>query len=282
MNKKPTAYKAAYQGIDGAYSQEAVFQYFGEKVSTLGCTTFEEVVAAVERGVADYGFLPAENSAAGTIVQTYDLLLESTLSIVGEYYLPVHHNLMIHPDANLEDVEVVYSHPQALAQCAQTIKRFRMRPEATWDTAGSAKKLREEGLTHAAAIASAYAAQVYELKIVAAGIEDLDHNTTRFFILSKKPAAAARAHKTSILFSSKNEPGALVNCLQEFSSRRINLTKIESRPDRRHPWNYIFYLDFEGHIEDPPVEQALLNLLKRATLVKILGSYPMGDKDGAR
>ncbi|HHM24157.1 MAG TPA: ACT domain-containing protein, partial [Bacteroidetes bacterium] len=126
------------------------------------------------------------------------------------------------------------------------------------------------------------AAKVYGLKVLASNIEDLEHNTTRFFVLSKQGGEKARRNKTSILFTSRHEPGALVNCLQEFSSRGINLTKIESRPDRRRPWHYVFYLDFEGHLEDPPVEQALLSLLKRATLVKILGSYPMGDKNGAR
>ncbi|HHM24297.1 MAG TPA: bifunctional chorismate mutase/prephenate dehydratase, partial [Bacteroidetes bacterium] len=131
------SYVAAYQGIDGAYSQEAVFEYFGKEVPTLGCASFDEVVAAVESGEAQYGFLPAENSAAGTIVQTYDLLRESNLLIVGEHYLPVHHHLMVLPEVRLEDVKVVYSHPQALAQCAQTIRRFGFRAEATWATAGS-------------------------------------------------------------------------------------------------------------------------------------------------
>lgn len=278
MSRSKKLFEAAYQGIEGAYSQEAIFRYYGHEVATCGCATFEEVIEKVEYGVAKFGFLPAENSAAGTIVQTYDLLLDSTLSILGEYYLPIHHNLMIHPENKQEKIDVIYSHPQALAQCAHFIKRYNYRAEAVWDTAGSAQKIRSENLVYAAAIASKQAAEAYRLKIIAANIEDLAHNTTRFFILGKQPTRPAEKNKTSLLFSSKHEPGALLKCLQVFADRKINLTKIESRPDRRHPWHYIFYLDFEGHVEDPVVEQALLHLLKQATLVKILGSYPMGDK----
>jgi len=272
--------RVAYQGIDGAYSQEAAYRYFGKGSKTIGCATFDEVVRKVEQGEVEFGILPAENSAAGTIVQTYDLLLESNLQIVGEVYLPVHHNLMILPDAEWKNVRVVYSHPQALAQCAQAIRRFGLRPEATWDTAGSAKKIREEDLRDAAAIASRSAAEVYNLKIVAANIEDLDHNMTRFFVLGRAPFRRGRNHKSSIVFTTRHQPGALVDCLAEFASRGINLTKIESRPDRRKPWHYVFYLDFEGCLEDSQVEQALLQLLKKATFVKVLGSYPAGDKDG--
>ncbi|MEE9170951.1 MAG: prephenate dehydratase [bacterium] len=279
MNKAPS-YRAAYQGIDGAYSQEAIFRYFSEKVPTCGCANFEDVVAKVESGEAEFGFMPAENSIAGTIVQTYDLLLESTLSIIGEFYLPIHHNLMILPETNLDKVETVYSHPQALAQCAQSIRRFGLRPEAAWDTAGSAKKLREEALHNAAAIAGKQAAESYKLKCVASNIEDLDHNTTRFFILGKQAAKPGPQNKTSILFTTRHAPGELLAALKEFSDRKINLTKIESRPDRRHPWHYIFYLDVEGYLEDSPLEAAMFQLLKRARMVKILGSYPRGDQNG--
>lgn len=280
MSRKNEQQRAAYQGIDGAYSQEAIFRFLDKQIPTIGCSTFEEVVRTVETGEAEFAFMPAENSIAGTIVQTYDLLLESTLSIVGEYYLPIHHNLMVLSDKNIDDIETVYSHPQALAQCAESIKRFGLKPIADWDTAGSAKRIGEENLSNAAAIASEHAAKVYKLKIIASNVEDVDHNTTRFFILSKQPARRGEHSKTSILFTTRHSPGALVASMKEFSDRNINLTKIESRPDRRHPWHYIFYLDFEGHVEDPPVEEALLNMLKRAQVVKILGSYPRGDQNG--
>ena len=279
MPSKRKSVHAAYQGIDGAYSQEAIFRYFGKKVTTCGCEAFDGVIEKVELGEANYGFMPAENSVAGTIVQTFDLLLDSNLSIIGEYYLPIHHNLMILPENENKKVDIVYSHPQGLAQCAHFLKRSGYKSEAAWDTAGSAKKIRDENLVNAAAIASKQAAEAYQLKVIASNVEDVIHNTTRFFILGKKPAKPADQNKTSILFSSKHESGALMNCLSEFAERGLNLTKIESRPDRQHAWHYIFYLDFEGHIEDPTVEQALLNLLKQATLVKIMGSYPKGIKD---
>lgn len=279
MPAKTKGFHAAYQGIDGAFSQEAIFRYFDEKVTTCGCETFDEVIEKVELGVAKFGFMPAENSVAGTIVQTFDLLLDSNLTIIGEFYLPIHHNLMILSENKNKKIDVVYSHPQGLAQCAYFLKRFGYKSEAAWDTAGSAKKIRDENLLNAAAIASRQAAEAYHLEVIASNIEDVTHNTTRFFILGKKPAKPANKNKTSILFSSKHESGALMNCLREFAERKLNLTKIESRPDRRHPWHYIFYLDFDGHIEDPVVEQALLNLLKQATMVKILGSYPLGEKN---
>jgi len=278
LTNQSQSYRAAYQGIDGAYSQEAIHQYFKKQVHTIGCSTFEEVVRTVESGKAEYAFMPAENSIAGTIVQTFDLLLESTLSIIGEFYLPIHHNLMALPETHLKDIESVYSHPQALAQCAESIKRFGLKPIVDWDTAGSAKRILEESLQKAAAIAGNYAAEVYELQLLASNIEDIDHNTTRFFILSKQTSKRSKRNKTSILFTTRHAPGALVASMKEFSDRKINLTKIESRPDRKHPWHYIFYLDFEGHIEDPSVEKAMLNILKRAQMVKILGSYPCGDQ----
>ncbi len=281
MTPHSKSWVAAYQGIDGAFSQEAIFSYFNKQVPTCGLPTFDDVIEQVEAGEAQYGFLPAENSITGTIVQTYDLLLQSNLCIIGEYYLPIHHNLMILPDSNLESIQRVFSHPQALAQCAQYLKRLNTRTEVVWDTAGSAQKIRQENLADAAAIASHQAAKAYQLKIVAANIEDIVHNTTRFFVLSKQSAKAASHNKTSILFSVKHQPGSLVDCLQVFSAQGLNLSKIESRPDRQHPWHYIFYLDFEGHIDDPIVNQVLLHLLKRATMVKILGSYPLGDKPNA-
>ncbi|HDL18841.1 MAG TPA: prephenate dehydratase [Bacteroidetes bacterium] len=281
MKSEKEVYSAAYQGIDGAYSQEAIFSYFGEKVKTCGCETFDEVIKKVELDEAKTGFLPAENSVAGTIVQTFDLLLESNLSITGEFYLPIHHNLLVLPDVDEKSIHTIYSHPQALAQCAQFIKRAGYHSQAVWDTAGSAREIRQKKITDGAAIASSQAAEAYQLKILTSNIEDVVHNTTRFFILGKHTAKPAEKNKTSLLFSTRHEPGSLMRCLQQFARREINLTKIESRPDRLHPWHYIFYLDFEGHVEDPVIEQALLHLLKQATLVKILGSYPMGEKYAA-
>lgn len=269
-------WKAAFQGVPGAYSEEAIMKYFGEEVVTKGFPTFDEAFAAVQENRAEVGFLPAENSTAGTVTQTYDLLFDSNLSIVGEFFLRIHHNLLVLPGTKLSDVKRVYSHPQGLAQCQGFLKKHSFDPVVEFDTAGSARKIRDENLRSAAAIASARAAEVYGLEILEKHIEDFATNTTRFFILSKKPAKPGEKNKTSIVFSIRHEPGELLRCLEEFASRNINLTKIESRPEKLRPWHYIFYLDFEGFVEDPPIEKALVNLLKRAIFVKVLGSYPVG------
>jgi len=269
-------WKAAFQGVPGAYSEEAIIKYFGEEVPTKGFPTFEEAFAAVQEGQAELGFLPAENSTAGTITKTYDLLFDSNLSIVGEFFLRIHHNLLALPGAELSEIQKVYSHPQGLAQCQGFLKKHAFEPVVEFDTAGSARKIRDENLKGAAAIASARAAEVYGLDILEKNIEDFATNTTRFFILSKGQAQPGEKNKTSIVFSIRHEPGELLRCLEEFATRAINLTKIESRPEKDRPWHYVFYLDFEGYVEDPPVEKALVNLLKRAIFVKVLGSYPVG------
>ena len=266
----------AYQGEKGAYSEEAIIQCFGSEVDTCGFETSEEVVEAVQANKAEFGFLPAENSIAGTITQTYDLLLESKLTIVGEYYFRIHHNLLALPGVSIAEITNVYSHPHALAQCQQFLKKYSLKPLPEWDTAGSARKIRQENLLTSAAIASKRAAQIHNLQVLFESIEDVSHNTTRFFILGKGEVARAEKSKTSILFSVRDTPGALLHCLEVFATYGLNLTKIESRPERNRPWHYIFYLDFEGYIEDQPVEQALVQLLKRALFVKVLGSYPEG------
>jgi len=273
---------AAFQGEPGAYSEEAILRYFGREVPTRGYPTFEEVIHSVESGEAEYGFLPAENSIAGTVASSYDLLLDSRLTIAGEVYCPVHHNLLAIPGTSLEAVEVVYSHPQALDQCRHFIRRRGFRAIPEFDTAGSARRIAQEKPSNAAAIASKRAAVLYELQILAESIEDVPGNTTRFFVLSKpvrsrKELPRAERNKTSILFTLRHQPGELYRALGEFAERGINLTKIESRPEKTRPWHYIFYIDLEGHIEDPPVEKALLALLKRAVFLKVLGSYPAGD-----
>ena len=268
--------QAAYQGEKGAYSEEAIIQYFGSEVSTCGFETCGEVLDAVQNDRAKLGFLPAENSIAGTITQTYDLLLESKLTIVGEYYFRIHHNLLALPGVTIAEIDRVYSHPQALAQCQQFLKKYSLKPMPEWDTAGGARKLRRENLPTAAAIASQRAAKIHNLQVLFESIEDVSHNTTRFFILGKNESLRTKKSKTSILFSVRDNPGELLRCLEVFATHGLNLTKIESRPERNRPWHYIFYLDFEGHVEDAPVEQALVQLLKRASFVKVLGSYPEG------
>ena len=264
----------AFQGEDGAYSQEAIFETFGAETQTLPCRTFDEIFRAVETGHADLGMLPIENSTAGAINQSYDLLLDCDLKITREVIFRVRHALLAVNDVTLDNVKRVYSHPQALAQCERFIAARGWAAVAVHDTAGAARQLAASREQDAAAIASETAARLYGLQILARCVEDLSNNYTRFFVIGHTEPAHAEQSKTSIVFATRHVPGALHACLGHFATRGINLTKLESRPDRRRPWHYVFYLDFEGHREDASCRDALLDLLGKASFLKVLGSYP--------
>lgn len=266
--------RVAFQGEKGAYSQEAIFQHFGTDVDILPCRTFEEIFEMVERGQASYGALPVENSTAGSINKAYDLLLDHDLKIWHEVILRVRHCLLSNLDTELEDVRRVFSHAQALAQCERYLVDHGMEPVSVYDTAGSARELAATPQRGVAVIASRLAAETYGLKLLDTDIQDLTFNYTRFFILSNQEPPRAEQSKTSVVFTTRHVPGALHACLGEFAERGINLTKLESRPRRNRPWHYVFYLDFEGHWQDSPCERAILGLLRRASFVKVLGSYP--------
>jgi prephenate dehydratase len=266
--------RVAFQGEEGAYSQEAIFQHFGAEVEALPCRSFREILEAVERGQASHGALPVENSTAGSINAAYDLLLEHDLQIWHEVVMRVRHCLLGNPGVELEDVRVVLSHPSALAQCERYLANHDMEPTPVSDTAGSARELAATPRDGVAVIASRLAAEIYGLKLLDTDIQDLAFNYTRFFFLASEEPPPAGQNKTSVVFTTRHVPGALHACLGEFAKRGINLTKLESRPRRNKPWHYVFYLDFEGHMQDSPCEEALLGLLRRASFVKVLGSYP--------
>ena len=263
----------AFQGEHGAYSEEACRRHFGDTVETLPCRTFEEIFAAVEAGEATYGAVPVENSTAGSINKSYDLLLDHDLKVHGEILLRVRHNLLTIP-GNAAGISQVRSHPQALAQCESYLNRRKLTAVPWYDTAGSAKDLAAEPVAGVAVIASRLAAEVYGLEIVDEGIEDIANNYTRFFVVGKGEPAHAGRCKTSLVFAVPNTAGSLYGALREFADRNINLTKLESRPRRNRPWQYVFYLDFDGHWEDANCRDALVSLLNRAAFVKLLGSYP--------
>jgi prephenate dehydratase len=266
--------RVAFQGERGAYSEEAIHEFFGQTVDTEPCQTFEGIFEAVESGTAQYGMLPVENSTAGSINQAYDLLLDHDLRVWGEMFLRVRHTLLAPPGTTISDVQRVRSHPHALAQCRRYLDSHNWLPETAYDTAGSARSLAENPESGVAAIASRLAGQLYELEELAYGIEDSMHNYTRFFILSNEAPPRAQRNKTSIVFCARHQPGALYECMGEFAKRLVNLTKLESRPRLNRPWQYIFYLDFDGHSQDPECEAALMGLLRRSSFVKLLGSYP--------
>jgi len=263
----------AFQGEHGAYSEEAIRSHFGQSVETLPCHAFENIFDAVENGTATFGAVPVENSLAGSINKAYDLLLEHDLKVHGEIALRVRHNLLTIP-GNADKIEQVRSHPQALAQCEGFLNRNGYKAIPWYDTAGSAKELAEKPEPNIGVIASRLAGEIYGLETVQSGIEDMRHNYTRFFIIGKGEAERSENAKTSLVFATTHSPGSLYHCLGEFAQRGINLMKIESRPRRNRPWQYVFYLDFVGHWQDEACGAALLGLLNRAAFVKLLGSFP--------
>ncbi len=264
----------AYQGEPGAYSEQAIRLHFGVGVKTLPCRAFPDIFDLIHEEAADHGMLPVENSLAGTVIQAYDQLVDHDLRIQAEVILKIEHCLLANPGQNLTDIRKAKSHPQALAQCSQTLKRLSIEPVSHYDTAGAARDLALNPEPGTAAIASTLAAETYGLEILARNIEDLSHNYTRFFVLGHTDAICNDVCKTSIIFTTRHEPGALFSVMGELAKRDINLTKIESRPRRNRPWHYLFYVDFEGHEDDPVVKEALLGILKRSSFVKVLGSYP--------
>ncbi len=269
---------AAFQGEAGAYSEEAAFRFFGTSIESRPRETLEEVFKSVEEGGVQFGVIPVENSLEGSISRSYDLMLESGLHVCGETEVRVIHCLIASPDAGLDTVKKVYSHPQALAQCRNFLKHLNATLIPSYDTAGSVKMIKEQGLTDSAAIASARAAEIYSMKVIAREIEDNPHNFTRFFILAREDSPPSGNDKTSIVFSTKNQPGALYEALGELSRRSINLTKLESRPTRQKPWQYNFYLDFDGHREDAAAREALADVEKLTIFLKVLGSYPKAKR----
>jgi len=267
-----SSFSISYQGVAGANSEIACLQ-FDESASAIGYHSFKDVFEAALKGETDYACLPIENSLAGSINQSYDLLTDSVLHVVGEEVVRVNHCLMVQPGVKLSDVKRVYSHPQALAQCQQFLTKQGFEAVTDFDTAGAAKLLSENGGEGRAAIATKRAAEIYGLEILAENIEDADFNYTRFFILGAEEAKRTEAKsKTSLVLATKHKPGDLVACLELFSG--LNMTKLESRPRRDKPWSYLFYIDIDGHIEDDDVQRAMTGLMRKAAYVKFLGSYP--------
>jgi chorismate mutase/prephenate dehydratase len=266
--------KITYQGEAGAYSEMAVYKFFGSKAEPVPCKDFRDVFESVKNGEVSNGVVPIENSIEGSVNQNYDLFLAYDLNVCGEIAVKLSHVLITNPQTKFEDIKNVYSHPQAIGQCRKYLEKHNWEAISAYDTAGSVKTIREKQLYTAAAIASEKAADLYSMKIVARDIADNPSNYTRFLVLSHEDALPTGDDKTSIIFSAKHAPGSLYHALGEFASRNINLTRIESRPTKTTAWQYNFYLDFEGHKTEKRCTEALQTLEKYATFVKILGSYP--------
>lgn len=277
---QPDASVVAFQGERGAYGEMAALSLF-KKARLLPLKSFREVFHAAERGDSDAAVVPVENSIEGSVNEVYDLLLETRkLEVTGEVYQKVRHCLIANRGARKKMIKWVHSHPQALAQCRRYLQENKMEAVPAYDTAGAAKMIKENGSADSAAIASQRAAELYGLEILDSGIEDRKNNYTRFLVLSprgKRQKLRPGQHKTSIIFSVKHVPGALFGIVGEFAIRKINLTRIESRPTKETPWEYNFYVDFEGHVAEKQVKEALKAVRSKTLYLKILGSYKKAE-----
>ena len=282
MKLEPNA-RVAFQGERGAFSEEAVLKLLGNGIELVPRPTFEAMFTAIDEDAADYILAPIENSLAGSVHRTFDLLIESRLSILAEEIIPIVHNLIGLPGATLEQITTIESHPVALAQCEEF---FRARPQlkrmATEDTAGSVRKIVEAGDPTYAAIASRRAAEIHGGKIVREHVEDNPENYTRFLLLGPLSKASDAANKLSLVFETAHRPGALFHALGPFARRKINLMKIESRPIPGRPWEYRFYLDLQASALDPEASAAIAELETLALNLRILGSYISAEIANAR
>ena len=265
----------AFQGELGAFSQQATRKIFGSAVVPTPCVTFDDVFDAVRRKKADFAVIPIENSLAGSIHQNFDLLTRHSLEAVAETYVRIEHDLIAFPGTSLEQIEQIYSHPVALAQCQRLLRKLRRVEKVSfYDTAGSVKHIRDRGLRHAAAIASADAARLYGMRVLVRGIEDNAENYTRFLGLAPRGKFAHAGKKTTIVFGLRNQPGALFKALSVFALRNIDLTKIESRPIHGKPWEYLFYVDLLSDAHSRECANALRHLQEMTLYFRILGCYP--------
>ena len=268
--------RVAFQGELGAFSHSAALKLAGPNTSLLPCESFRQVFEALRSGSAAKAVIPIENTLHGSVHEVYDHLLEFDIPIRGETTLRISHNLVALPGVQFDHIRQAFSHPVALNQCRRFFKKHRrIAPVAFYDTAGSVKALKEKG-ENAAAVASETAAHLYGANILRKNIEDYPHNFTRFFLLSKQDGRGKVREgdwKTSIVFATSNTPGALFRAMACFALRDLNLTKIESRPLPKRPWEYLFYLDFLGAETDEKVGRALYHLRESATFLKVLGSY---------
>jgi prephenate dehydratase len=282
-NGRKPAEKIAFQGERGAFSEEATRKLLGAEAELVPCARFEDVFRSVKDRRATGAVVPIENTLYGSVHENYDHLLNFELPIVAETSVRIVHNLIAAKDAKFSQIRRVFSHPVALAQC---LNFFRENPQIErvpfYDTAGSVKMIMEEKPPDAGAIASAVAAEIYGARILRKSIEDDRQNFTRFFLLRRKkgaelaPEREATVWKTSLVFSTPNIPGSLFRALAAFALRDLNLTKIESRPLRTMPWEYLFYLDFRGRVDSPAARNALNHLRELADLLRVLGCYPEG------
>lgn len=266
--------RIVYQGVDGAYAQVAMQQYFKNTKNSYHVETWRDAMEAIKNGDADYAVLPIENSSAGIVSENYDLLVEYDNCVVGEQIIKIDHCLLGTKEAELSDIKVVYSHPQALMQCGHYLEEHREWEKQSYkNTAMAAKKVEEDGQVSQAAIANALTADIYGLKILKQSIQDNPNNCTRFLIVAGKKMYVKGANKISICFEVPHASGTLYNMLSHFIFNNLNMNKIESRPIGDRNWEYRFFIDFEGNLNDGAVQNVLQGINEEAENLKILGNY---------
>ena len=265
--------RVVFQGAEGAYSQAAMMQYFGEQVNSFHVDTFRDAMIAIDEGRADFAVLPIENSTAGIVSEIYDLLVEFENYIVGEQIIKIEHCLLAAPGTNISDIKTVYSHPQSLMQSARYLENYGWQQISMQNNAFAAKKVADEKDSTQAAIASELAGKIYGLEILEKGINHSSTNSTRFIIVTNQKIFKKDAGKVSICFEVPHESGSLYHILSHFIYNNLNMTKIESRPIEGRNWEYRFFVDFEGNLADSAVKNALRGLREEARNMKILGNY---------
>ena len=265
--------RVVFQGAEGAYSQAAMTQYFGDRIQSFHVDTFRDAMSAIDEGSADFAVLPIENSTAGIVNEIYDLLVEFENYIVGEQILQIRHCLLGVPGAEIEDIRTVYSHPQSLMQSSRFLAGYDWRQISMQNNAFAAQRVSAEGDKSQAAIASEYAAKVYGLEVLRRGVNQEEDNSTRFIIVTNQKVFRRDANKVSICFELPHQSGSLYHMLSHFIYNNLNMCKIESRPIEDRNWEYRFFIDFEGNLADSAVKNALRGLRDEARNMKILGNY---------
>ena len=265
--------RVVFQGAEGAYSQAAMLQYFGEQIQSFHVDSFRDAMSAIDEGSADFAVLPIENSTAGIVNEIFDLLQEYENYIVGEQILRIEHCLLGVPGAKVSDIRTVYSHPQSLMQSARFLQDHSWQQISMQNNAFAAKKVAEEGDITQAALAGEHAARVYGLEILQRGVNDFGINSTRFIIVTNQKVFRKDARKVSICFEVPHESGSLYHMLSHIIYNNLNMTRIESRPIEGRAWEYRFFIDFEGNLADSAVKNALRGLRDEARNMKILGNY---------
>lgn len=267
--------RIAFLGPAGTYTQTAALKHFGHSVQTVPLATIDEVFREVEAGAVNYGVVPVENSTEGVVTHTADTFITSTVRIIGEVEVRIHHHLLVAEGTQESAISRIYSHQQSLAQCRKWLDAHFPRAERVAVSSNADAARRIKGEWHSAAIAGETAAELYSLTRLYECIEDNPKNTTRFLIIGNEAVPRSGDDKTSIIVSMhKNQSGALYGILEPFKARSINLTRIESRPSQTDAWSYVFFIDFDGHVDDEPVKAALAELEGRVRDLKLLGSYP--------